>query len=140
MRNRKVRKIAGLEFPYEAIRFLPSGGLHFPYEDSRFEKFQKLEKGEYGQSAISRSSAHPYNKTSAATQPLKVMASNVNIDVTNNMQFFPTSYTSEGGFPPPGSGSGYSHAPPVGIIGKQGSSASFQTGFEDEAPLLEGML
>lgn len=65
----------------------------------------------------------------------------VNIDVSNNMQFFPTSYTSEGGFPPP-SNSGYPthHAPAGGIIGKQGSSSSFQTGFEDEPPLLEGIL
>lgn len=58
------------------------------------------------------------------------------IDVGNNMSFFPTSYSTDGQST---TASSYSNPYPASSNYMNSGPSSFQTGFEDELPLLEGI-
>jgi hypothetical protein len=58
------------------------------------------------------------------------------IDVANNMSFFPTSYSADG---QANTGSYGNYPASSNYMQNNSGSASYQTGFEDEPPLLEGI-
>jgi hypothetical protein len=57
------------------------------------------------------------------------------IDVANNMSFFPTSYSADG---QAAAGSYGNYPASSNYMQSSSSGSSYQTGFEDEPPLLEG--